>query len=175
VAHVRDDVADALRRTLREAHPPRLGRAGGDAEGQEVQAPEDGREVSYGGRGYEIIVFRDAGERLACEAAQEESAALRSVTELANAAAHEINNPLAAVFGSLDLLALRVAAGSTEAGWVGLAQRAAERIRDIVAHMRHITRLERAEPVAGITMLDLRKSGEPGPREPVKPDDPPGA
>ncbi|MBI4610383.1 MAG: PAS domain S-box protein [Candidatus Rokubacteria bacterium] len=133
------------------------------------------REVNYGGRRYQVIVFRDASDRLAREAAQQESAALRSVAELANAAAHEINNPLAAVVGGLDLLALRVTAGSTEAGWVGLAQRAAERIRDIVAHMRHITKLERAEPVAGISMLDLRKSGEPESPEPVKPEAPPGA
>jgi len=133
------------------------------------------REVSYGGRGYEIIVFRDAGERLACEAAQEESAALRSVTELANAAAHEINNPLATLLGSLDFLAHRFSAGSSEAGWARRAKEAGERICDVVAKMQQITRLERVRPAPGISMLDLKKSGEADPPPPSKPEAPPFA
>lgn len=131
------------------------------------------RTVAYGGRRYQIIVFRDARDRLAREAAQQESAALRSVTELANAAAHEINNPLTALLGSLDLLSRRLAAESTEAGWVTRARAAGERIRDIVARMRKITRLERDEPVAGVPMLDLRKSGEAESPLPPKTEAPP--
>jgi PAS domain S-box-containing protein len=128
------------------------------------------RTVTYGGRRYQIIVFWDALDRLARESAQQESAALRSVTELANAAAHEINNALTALLGSLDLLSRRLAAESNEAVWVRRAREAGERIRDIVTRMRQITRLERAEPVAGVAMLDLRKSGEAEPPPPHKPD-----
>lgn len=133
------------------------------------------RVVGYGGRHYQIIIFRDARDRLAREAAQQESAALRSVTELANAAAHEINNPLATLLGSLDLLAHRFSAGSSEAGWVRRAKEAGERICDVVARMRQITRLERVRPAPGISMLDLKKSGEADPPPPSKPEAPPFA
>ena len=88
----------------------------------------------------------------------EEAHALRSVAELANAAAHEINNPLAVIMGQLDLVRrdqedlLRR---------IEVAQAAATRIRDIVAHMTRITRLETA--AAGSPslprMLDIRRSG----------------
>ncbi|MBI4241117.1 MAG: PAS domain S-box protein [Candidatus Rokubacteria bacterium] len=156
-------------RDIREFWPPDLfaestsqadGIAHQGRDGNTLTVDASWREVTYGGRRYLIITFQDARDRLTQEAAQQESAALRSVTELANAAAHEIFNPLAAVMGSLELLALRFTPESTEAGWVRLAKDGSERIRDIVARMRRITKLERAEPVAGISMLDLKKSGE---------------
>lgn len=133
------------------------------------------RVVTYGGQRYQIVIFRDARDRLAREAAQRESAALRSVTELASAAAHEINNPLATLLGSLDLLAHRFSASSSEAGWVRRAREAGERICDVVARMRRITRLERAEPAPGISMLDLKRSGKADPPPPSKPEAPPFA
>lgn len=144
-------------------------------DGSLLTADATSREVTHGGRRYRIVIFRDASDRLAGEAAQQDRAALRSVTELANATAHEIFNPLAAVMGSLDLLALKFSGESPEAGWVRLAKNASERIRDIVAHMRRITKLERAEPVAGISMLDLRKSGDADARARSKPEPPPRA
>ena len=87
----------------------------------------------------------------------EEATALRSVAELANGAAHEVNNPLAVLFGELDLLQR---SGIHDPARVDRAHQAAERIRDIVAHMARITRLERAEGWAPGTppMLDIRRS-----------------
>jgi signal transduction histidine kinase len=95
----------------------------------------------------------------------EEAVALRSVAELANAAAHEINNPLTVVLGQLAVLEkARPGAEATEA-----ARAAVLRIRDIVAHMTRITRLERSEGWSPTIpqMLDLRRSSgdddTPGP------------
>lgn len=87
----------------------------------------------------------------------EEMTTLRSVAELANAAAHEVNNPLTVVFGELDLLQQREAYNGPR---VARARAAAERIREIVAHMLNITRLERAEGWSpGLPqMLDIRRS-----------------
>jgi signal transduction histidine kinase len=87
----------------------------------------------------------------------DEARALRSVAELANAAAHEINNPVA-IAGHLELLEAK----SPEQGAaIGAARTAAERIRDIVARLARITRLERATewPSDLPPMLDLRRSG----------------
>jgi PAS domain S-box-containing protein len=94
----------------------------------------------------------------------EEAVALRSVAELANAAAHEINNPLTVVLGYLTLgEQARNAAHAVER-----ARAAALRIRDIVLHMTRITRLERSKGWSSTLpqMLDLRRSADedlPGP------------
>ncbi len=94
----------------------------------------------------------------------EEATTLRSVAELANAAAHEINNPLTVIVGQLEL----ISRGDDVAGRIVDAQTAADRIRDIVKHMVRITHLE---PSPGWSpdlprMLDIRRSA-------AGPDDPP--
>ena len=87
----------------------------------------------------------------------EEATALRSVAELANAAAHEINNPLTIVVGQLEL----IEQGKNVAEGIRRVRTAALRIRDIVNHMTRITRLERPEAASPALprMLDLRRSG----------------
>ena len=87
----------------------------------------------------------------------EEATALRSVAELANVAAHEVNNPLAAVAGQLELMERR---GTYDPELLRRAREATYRIRDIVAHMVRITRLEQAEGWSpGLPrMLDIRRS-----------------
>ena len=80
------------------------------------------RVVEYRGQRYEIIIYRDAAERLAGEEARREAASLRSVNLLAQAAAHEINNPLAIIMGYVQMLedrlppAARRATGPAPAG-----------------------------------------------------------
>jgi len=80
---------------------------------------------------------------------------------VSNAAAHEINNPLTVIVGSLELLQRRVNGDTQGEKWVGRAVTAAERIRDIIARMTHITRLSPAESAPGVpAMLDIRRSSE---------------
>ncbi len=88
----------------------------------------------------------------------EEATALRSVAELANAAAHEISNPLTVILGALDRIQ-REDGGER----VAAARSAAARIHDIVAHMVRITRLEPSTgwPPGLPPMLDIRRSGRP--------------
>ncbi len=106
-------------------------------------------------------LFVDVVERERRVAAEREAATLKSVAELANAAAHEINNPLTSVVGLLDLLARRLPAGSREAEWADRAKEAGFRIAEIVTRMRHITRLERAESPDHLPqLLDIEKSSE---------------
>jgi PAS domain S-box-containing protein len=134
-----------------------------------VQADSTRRRVAHGGRLYDIVVLRRSAEREAVEAARREASELRAVTLLARATAHEINNPLAAVMGLLDLLGRRVPDGSKEHGFVDRAIEASGRIRDIVARMNHITRIEADRGTERVpAILDLRRSselpGEPGVR-----------
>ena len=109
-----------------------------------------------------LVTFLDVTQRSRAEEAERRAEALRSVTQLASATAHEINNPLAVIMGNCELLAREVGPRSQRRVQAMLA--AVERIRRIVVHMSHITRLELTYHSPNLPqMLDLRKSsGESG-------------
>ena len=88
--------------------------------------------------------------------AERESAGLRAVMNLANTAAHKINNPLAVVMGQLHFLAKDPAVPPAR---VAAIQEAADRIREIVQQMLRITRIELVQPRPHVPdMLDLDRS-----------------
>ena len=92
-------------------------------------------------------------------AALREATALRSVASLALAAAHEINNPLTVVWGEVQLHAREV--GARWEGRIASMLEGLERIRDVVARMNQINRLEWAEQQKYLPeMLDLTKSSD---------------
>jgi PAS domain S-box-containing protein len=119
------------------------------------------RIVAYRGRRYEIVIYRDAAERVAGEEARKEAASLRSVNLLAQAAAHEINNPLAIIMGYSQMLEDRLAGASEEGQWARTCRRAAVRIRDAVARLSRIVRIEPTEPTGALPpILDTERSAE---------------
>ncbi len=119
------------------------------------------RRVEHDGRSYEIMMFRDAGPREALDAARREVSDLRAITLVANAAAHEINNPLTVIVGSIELLQRRLDANGAETKWVDRAIEAAQRIREIIARMTRITRVEASGTFPGVpAMLDIRRSSD---------------
>ncbi len=119
------------------------------------------------GIGLGAALFVDVVERERRDAAEREAAALKSVATLANAAAHEINNPLTAVVGHLDLLSQRLPPGTREAEWVRRSKEASLRIAEIVTRMRRITRLETMDSPDHLPpILDIEKSSAtPSPEE----------
>ncbi len=111
--------------------------------------------LSLGGIGFLARLFHDVLER-------ERATELRAVALLANAASHEINNPLAALMGSLELLAARLPEGGHEAELVERALGSGERIRDIVHRMNRITHIERLPGQTGLPdLLDIKRSSVP--------------
>ncbi|MGH7399490.1 MAG: LytS/YhcK type 5TM receptor domain-containing protein [Candidatus Rokuibacteriota bacterium] len=119
------------------------------------------RVVSYRGRRYEIVIYRDAAERLAGEEARREAASLRSVNLLAQAAAHEINNPLAIIMGYSQMLEDRLPGEGEEGHWARTCRRAAVRIRDAVARLSRIVRIETTDPAGAVPpILDTERSAE---------------
>ncbi len=94
---------------------------------------------------------------------------LRSMARLANAAAHEINNPLTLVLGRLAILQDDPSLGPEARERIAQIHAAAERIREIVVDMNHLTRVQLFEHTGrGLPeMLDIRKSA-------AAPGDPPG-
>jgi two-component system, sensor histidine kinase len=90
---------------------------------------------------------------------------LRSIAKLANAAAHEINNPLTLVLGRLAMLRENPGLAPEIRGRVAQMHAAAERIREIVVDMNRLTHVQLFEHVGrGLPeMIDIRKSaGGPG-------------
>jgi PAS domain S-box-containing protein len=103
-------------------------------------------------------ITRDVTDRKRAESAEREAATLRSVASLATAAAHEINNPLTVIFGTIELLQ-RSAIDEPTRKRLERARTAAIDIQDIVKRMTRINRL-RAIPQSPHlpTMLDLYAS-----------------
>jgi GAF domain-containing protein len=94
--------------------------------------------------------------------AERRAEALRAATSLANAAAHEINNPLSIIVGNLQML--ERASGPDPSRRIARALDAAARIEEIVRRMSHITRLENVEDRGHLPpMLDLRRSSDAPP------------
>ena len=90
--------------------------------------------------------------------AESESASLRAVTQLANAAAHEINNPLSVITGHLHFLAKDPAMSPER---LTQMEEAAIRIREIVLQMLNLTRVELATSQRAVPeMLDLGRSSQ---------------
>jgi PAS domain S-box-containing protein len=127
--------------------------------------------VEWEGGPATLASFIDIGERQRREAAEREAESLRSVAKLANAAAHEINNPLTVVGGNLQLLAEKVRDRPELARYFERGDRAVRQIADMISHMTRITRLTPLTGVdtGGVPTLDLRRSSEPAP--PVGPGD----
>lgn len=117
------------------------------------------RVVEYRSRPYEIVIYRDAAERLASEEARREAASLRSVNLLAQAAAHEINNPLAIIMGYSQMLEDRLPPATEEGNWARTCRTAAVRIRDAVGRLSRIVRIESTHPTGTLpAILDTERS-----------------
>ena len=134
------------------------------ASGRLLTVDSTRRVVAYRGRRYEIIIYRDAAERLAGEEARREAASLRSVNLLAQAAAHEINNPLAIIMGYIQMLEDRLPPGTEESSWTRTCRNAAVRIRDAIGRLSRIVRVESTQPSGTVPpILDMERSTTPRP------------
>jgi len=113
------------------------------------------------GRFIHIRCFtRDITDRRRMEEARREADLLQHVASLAHAAAHEINNPLAVINGSIDLI--ERAAGAEVAERIEACRDAIARIADILDRMNHLARLQLSQgwPADLPPMLDLKASSE---------------
>jgi len=123
-----------------------------------VRATEEQGRTIYEG------VLEDITDRRRAEAAERQAEALRYVAHLANAAAHEINNPLSVITTRLEMLR-RQQKTDAEIGRVDAAIASVRRIADIIAQLGRLTRLELQGGTPNMPpILDIRKSSgsEPG-------------
>lgn len=109
--------------------------------------------------GHEIALLQAIGQQASTVLRNARLLSLRAVTRLANAAAHELNNPLSIMMGHLQRLALRTQ--GDERDRLDRALAAAERIADIVRRLTQITRLSDLQGSAAMPpILDLQRSTE---------------
>jgi PAS domain S-box-containing protein len=135
-----------------------------------VRYEEPGRPPYVLGHAQDITELKRA-EHLARQAE-----ALRSVAQLANAAAHEINNPLTVVAGHLDIMKGQSSGNPSTVRRIEKATEAVDRIRAIVESMGRITRLERLDSGPHLPpQLDLRRSAATAAEPPPTPDGDPAA
>jgi PAS domain S-box-containing protein len=149
----------------------RIGRGEGVDRRETVVARKDGRRVDVSvtvspirdtnGR---IVgassISHDIAHRKEVEAAVRERDVLRYVAGLAAAAAHEINNPLAAVMGYAHLLADEVSAKGR--GRIDQILDALSRVQEIIVRMNHVTRIELTDEAPHLPEM-LEQISEPSP------------
>ena len=131
-----------------------------------------------------LVSFVDVSEPRRRAAVEREAESLRAVAKLANATAHEINNPLTVVGGNIHLLAARLGDRPDLQRYIDRALRGVQSIAEMVSHMTRVTRLAPLAHLdtAGVPILDLRGSSEsaeptpaltrepgPAPGEPPRP------
>jgi signal transduction histidine kinase len=119
------------------------------------------RAVREGGEEYWEGMIEDITDQRRVEEAERRAETLRVVAELANAAAHEINNPLAVITGRLELIRRHV--DPTQHSRLDQALEASRRIADIIAHMGRLTGVETHSDSKVSPMLDLRRASDPEP------------
>ena len=158
LGHELPQILDQLRRGERIEHfeTVRLAKRGRRIDVSVTVSPvRDARDRIIGASS----IARDITHRKQIETTRRERDTLRSVASLAAGAAHEINNPLAVVMGQVQLLTDEVAGPPRQR--IAEILEAIDRIRAIVARMRHLTRVELMENAPGLPpMMDLRRSSE---------------
>jgi PAS domain S-box-containing protein len=117
------------------------------------------RVVRDGEREYWEGTIEDITNQRRAVEAERRAETLRAVAQLANAAAHEINNPLAVIVGRLELLRRDLTA--SQQGRLAPIVEASKQIAKIITHMGRLTRLETLDDLPASPMLDLRRSSEP--------------
>jgi PAS domain S-box-containing protein len=162
----RDTVAARIAARLRgEALPSTSDIEAFRQDGSRFWASATATVVDWEGARALLVSFIDISERQRREAVQREAESLRAVTKLANAAAHEINNPLTVVGGNLQLLADKLGERPDLQRYLERALRAVGRIAEMITHMTRVTRLTAITDLdtGGVPTLDLRRSSEPTP------------
>ncbi len=161
---VRGDFAaylERIRRAPTDAGVMRVATRQGD---ERVWAYSNVRHEEPGRAPFVLGHAQDITDLRRTEALAREAEGLRAVADLANAAAHEINNPLTVVMGHLQILKMRSRNDPDALDRIEKAVTGADRIRDIVWKMVRITRLERVSGAGLPSMLDLSHSDPAGGR-----------
>lgn len=133
---------------------------------QERQSPLTGRWVRshnqairwVDGRQVHLGVWNDIHQEKMAEQKALESARLRGALDTAGAACHEINQPLQAIMGQLELLSRRLGHDEAAKDKIEQALTEVDRLAEIISRLNRITVHKTKEYLSGQEILDLDKS-----------------
>jgi len=128
-------------------------------DGSTVWVRMNARALRDGAHDYWEGTIEDITDQRRADDAERRAETLRAVAQLANAAAHEINNPLAVIVGRLELLRRDLTAD--QQAKLNPIVESSRQIARIITHMGRLTRLETLDDLPASPMLDLRRSSEP--------------
>jgi PAS domain S-box-containing protein len=128
-------------------------------DGGTVWVRMNARALGDGAHEYWEGTIEDITNQRRADEAERRAETLRAVAQLANAAAHEINNPLAVIVGRLELL--RRDLTPDQQAKLNPIVESSRQIAKIITHMGRLTRLETLDDLPASPMLDLRRSSEP--------------
>ena len=160
------------RRLMRALRAPHHGGVGKLEERRETLMTREGDEVPINlaaaivyDHGTEIAtvgIFSDLRERLRMEARLQNAQKATAAVETAGAAAHELNQPLTAIIGAVELLSRKVPETSPARSYLDLILSESERMAQIVAQLGTITQY-RTKPYLGeVEILDLDAATKEG-------------
>jgi PAS domain S-box-containing protein len=132
-------------------------------DGNYVDIEETGNILrSPDGKVVQIIgILRDVTVRLKEEEAKIRFERIKSMIETAGAACHELNQPLQAVIGYVDLLSRNIGAESV-APWLTKIGAQLSRMSEITKKLNSITHYEVKPYIAGMNIIDIEKSSKRG-------------
>jgi PAS domain S-box-containing protein len=107
-----------------------------------------------------LFVLHDITERIEGEEAQREKERLQGVFEMAGAVCHELNQPLMAISGYTDLLAMKVSKDDPHYERIVKIQTQVDRLRDTTQKLMNITKYE-TKVYLDSKIIDLDKSSKP--------------
>ena len=107
-----------------------------------------------------LFVFRDITIRIQGEDAQRERERLQGVFEMAGAVCHELNQPLMAISGYTDLLAMKVSENDPNYQKIVKIQAQIRRLRDTTQKLMNITKYETKDYLDS-QIIDIDKSSKP--------------
>lgn len=165
----------AARRIMRALRSPHHGGVGKLEERSEVLRTKEGDDVPVNlaaaivyDKGKEIAtvgIFSDLRERLRLEAKARLAQRATAAVETAGAAAHELNQPLTSIIGSVELLTRKVPETSPARPYLETVLRESERMASIVAKLAQITQYRTRAYIGQTDILDLDAASDPGSRE----------
>ena len=117
---------------------------------------EDKKGVQIG----RLFVLHDITKRIVGEEAQRERERLQGVFEMAGAVCHELNQPLMAISGYTDLLAMKVPENDPNYEKVVKIQTQVSRLRDTTQKLMNITKYK-TKVYLDSQIIDLEKSSKP--------------
>lgn len=157
-----EQTATRLMRMLRAPHHGGVGKL---EERRETLRTKEGDEVPVNlaaaivyDKGIEIAtvgIFSDLRDRLRLEAKAQTAQRATAAVETAGAAAHELNQPLTSIIGSVELLARKVPDASPARPYLDTILRESERMASIVAKLAQITQYRTKAYIGETDILDL--------------------